>query len=182
MSIYFVRHGQTDWNKNGYLQGRSDVALNEEGIAQAKAAKEALQGIQIERIVCSPLLRTRKTAELINENWGLPIEEDERLVERGFGELEGKHREVWEQIDFWNWDERGYQMESLPQLFERVYQFLDELNEEAKDHHILVVAHGGVSIPYHCYFEDENRNTNLAELILKNCEIAKRESKQIARG
>lgn len=183
MSIYFVRHGQTDWNKDGYLQGQSDIELNEEGLRQAEIVKEALRDIPLDKLICSPLKRTRKTAEVISEGRHLPMIEDARLIERNFGELEGKHRSYWKDISFWELDsDAGHGIEPMEQLFDRIYRFLDEIIEEAVDRNILIVAHGGVSIPYQCYFDEANRERNLAELILKNCEIAKRESKKKIKG
>ena len=67
MKIYVIRHGQTDWNVAGKCQGRTDIELNETGIEQAKQAKEQLKNYNIDQIICSPLKRTRKTAEIINE-------------------------------------------------------------------------------------------------------------------
>ena len=68
-------------------------------------------------------------------------------------------------------------MESIDEVFHRVYDFLDDIMEEAMHQNILVVAHGGVSIPFQCYFDEENRKKDLISLILKNCEVAQRESK-----
>lgn len=178
MSIYFVRHGQTDWNKKGFLQGQSDIPLNETGIQQAKNVKELMKDIKIDHVYCSPLLRTRETAAIINENWNLSIMEDEQLLERNFGEIEGKHKDAFDFKSFWIWDqERNFGMELMEEVFDRVYEFLDRIQEEAVDHNILIVAHGGVSIPFQCYFDEENKKKELISLILKNCEVAKRESK-----
>ena len=67
MKIYVTRHGQTDWNVQGKTQGRADIELNEVGIKQAKQTKEELKNIDIDLIICSPLKRAKKTAEIINE-------------------------------------------------------------------------------------------------------------------
>lgn len=178
MSIYYVRHGQTDWNKLGYLQGQSDIPLNEEGIKQARQVRDALKQVHIDKIICSPLDRTRQTAAIINENHGLTIDKDERIKERYFGEVEGAHRNEIVFEDFWKWEKPVlYGMESIEELFQRVYSFLDDLMDEAINQNILVVAHGGVSIPFQCYFDEENRKKDLISLILKNCEVAQRECK-----
>lgn len=177
--IYFVRHGQTDWNKQGLLQGQSDIPLNEEGIAQAKQVGEWLKEIPIDKVYCSPLKRTRETANWIIADRGLVVSEDERLLERHFGELEGSHKSEWDFQSFWVLDTQAkYGMESVEDLFERVYRFLDMIQEEAIDHNILLVAHGGVSIPFQCYFNEEYKKKELTSLILKNCEVAQRESKK----
>lgn len=178
MSIYYVRHGQTDWNKLGYLQGQSDIPLNDEGIKQAQQVRDTMKQVRIDKIICSPLERTRMTASIINENYGLDIHEDERIKERYFGEVEGAHRNEIIFEDFWKWEKPlQYGMESIDELFNRVYSFLDDIMEEANDQNILVVAHGGVSIPFQCYFDEENRKKDLISLILKNCEVAQKESK-----
>ena len=178
MSIYYVRHGQTDWNKLGYLQGQSDIALNEEGTKQAKQVRDAMKQVHIDKIICSPLQRTRHTASIINENYGLEIHEDKRIIERYFGEVEGAKRKDIVFEDFWKWEKPvQYGMESIDEVFHRVYDFLDDIMEEAMHQNILVVAHGGVSIPFQCYFDEENRKKDLISLILKNCEVAQRESK-----
>ena len=63
--IYIVRHGQTEMNNRKALQGRSDVPLNETGIAQARAAAEKLTGIRFDRVYTSPLIRAIQTAKII---------------------------------------------------------------------------------------------------------------------
>ena len=94
MSIYYVRHGQTDWNKLGYLQGQSDIALNEEGIKQAKQVRDAMKQVHIDKIICSPLQRTRHTASIINENYGLEIHEDKRIIERYLEKLKVPNEKI----------------------------------------------------------------------------------------
>ena len=98
MKIYVIRHGQTDWNVAGKCQGRTDIELNETGIEQAKQAKEQLKNYNIEQIICSPLKRTRKTAEVIKENTNCSIITDERIIERECGTIEGTTRKEWNDI------------------------------------------------------------------------------------
>ena len=64
-SFLCIRHGTTDWNRQRRFQGRTDIPLNDEGIAQAHAAARRLQDVPIDIIVSSPLIRALRTAEII---------------------------------------------------------------------------------------------------------------------
>ena len=77
--IYIVRHGETDWNVLGKLQGSKDIPLNEKGIEQAKELREILKDVKFDIVFASPLQRTLKTAEIICDN---EIIKDERIIER----------------------------------------------------------------------------------------------------
>lgn len=94
MKIYVTRHGQTDWNVQGKTQERADIELNEVGIKQAKQTKEELKNIDIDLIICSPLKRAKKTAEIINEGRNIPIIFDDQIIERNFGEFEGEKKNL----------------------------------------------------------------------------------------
>ena len=61
--IYFVRHGQTEWNKIGRMQGRIDIELNNEGKQQAMIVREKLKGVKFDKVFSSPLKRAVETAE-----------------------------------------------------------------------------------------------------------------------
>lgn len=87
--FHFLRHGQTDWNREGRYQGTSDIPLNATGIAQAHAAAETLSGSGIQRIVSSPLIRALKTAAIVAERLAVPIHCDWSLRERNFGSFDG---------------------------------------------------------------------------------------------
>ena len=90
MKICLVRHGETDWNKEGRWQGREDIPMNEKGYAQVSAAGEALKGKGFTVIVTSPLQRARQTAEVIAKKTGIQkIEIDERLIESDLGDASG---------------------------------------------------------------------------------------------
>ena len=65
MKIYLVRHGETDWNQAGLLQGQTDIALNAQGLEQAREAAERLKEVPFEIAFCSPLIRAKRTAETI---------------------------------------------------------------------------------------------------------------------
>lgn len=88
MKIYTVRHGQTEWNKKGLYQGKTDVPLNEEGKKQATLVKEKLKDKKIDLIISSPLKRAKETAEIISDG-KIKIITDSLIVERGLGEYEG---------------------------------------------------------------------------------------------
>lgn len=89
MELYIIRHGETDWNKDKRLQGRSDTILNEYGIELAEITANALKDVRFDRIYSSPLKRAYQTAEIIRAERDLPIITDERLIEISFGEYEG---------------------------------------------------------------------------------------------
>lgn len=89
MKLYVTRHGQTDWNEQGRIQGKIDIPLNEQGRAQARKTRDLLAHTPFDVIITSPLQRAVETATIINEAHGVKQYEDERLSERGFGTWEG---------------------------------------------------------------------------------------------
>lgn len=175
MEIYLTRHGQTEWNVLKKIQGKVDIELNENGKEQAKQIGEKLKNTKIDLIICSPLKRAKETAEIINSYLNVPIIFDERISERSFGEFEGMNIETFDFNDLWNYTKNcnHNKVEPLHDLFKRVYQFLDEMKETYVCKNILIVAHGGISIPVTCYFEGISTPENVFPLCLKNCEIKK---------
>lgn len=96
-TVYFIRHGQTEWNVAGRLQGQTDIPINETGQGQALRNGATLAGLlsspQDFDFVCSPLSRTRETMEIIRRKLGLEptgARTDDRLKEIRFGKFEGK--------------------------------------------------------------------------------------------
>ena len=89
-SFFCMRHGVTDWNRQGLFQGRTDNALNDDGIAQAHAAAERLQAVSVGHVVSSPLLRALKTAEIVAAASSRNVTIDHGLIELDFGSFEGK--------------------------------------------------------------------------------------------
>lgn len=86
----FMRHGETDWNRDGLTMGVSDISLNETGRAQAKSGAARLAGRNLSAIWTSPLARTRETAEIVAGARGLPISTLYGLMERNWGIHEGR--------------------------------------------------------------------------------------------
>lgn len=186
MKVFVTRHGQTNWNALGKIQGKTDIELNETGKNQARETGEAIKNEHIDIIISSPLKRAKETAQIINKNFNVEIIDDERLMERGFGKSEGltkdeilalkeKHGQIY---DVWNYNANtGFNdIEKMQDFCARIYDFLDDVTEKYKDKNILIVAHGGVSVPIKCYF----MQYPLEKLInrdcmkgLKNCEVIK---------
>lgn len=99
--IYIVRHGQTDWNLQGRLQGSTNTPLNDTGREQARRAGASLgkmvgPGVVV---VSSPLDRARETADIISAQWDGDVHLDQRLVERDYGPWEGLSADEREQYD-----------------------------------------------------------------------------------
>jgi broad specificity phosphatase PhoE len=89
-SFICLRHGATDWNRQGLFQGRTDNPLNDDGIAQAHAAAEKLRAIELGQVVSSPLLRAVQTAEIVANMAARSVTLDQGLIELDFGSFEGK--------------------------------------------------------------------------------------------
>jgi probable phosphoglycerate mutase/uncharacterized phosphatase len=88
-SFCSLRHGATDWNRQGLFQGRTDNPLNEDGLRQANEAASMLRGAGISRIVASPLVRAARTAEIIADAIAVPLTIDAGIIEFDFGSFEG---------------------------------------------------------------------------------------------
>lgn len=154
MLLYVMRHGETDWNRFGKLQGRADIPLNEKGIALAEESAKGMRDIYFDRVISSPLLRARKTAEIISEGREIPFTVDERIQEISFGSYEGKRympkqgiidapemENFFEHPELYKHSPDG---ESLAELIARTGEFLQELvhTKEYEEETILVVCHG----------------------------------------
>ena len=89
MEIFMVRHGETEWNRQRRLQGRTDIPLNDAGLAEARRAAKALRDVNFDRIFTSPLQRARKTAEILRGSREIPVTAEALLIEVSFGVGEG---------------------------------------------------------------------------------------------
>jgi broad specificity phosphatase PhoE len=139
--FWFLRHGETEYNARGLSQGAIDVSLNDNGRAQAKAAAGLLAGKGIVSIVCSPMLRTRQTAAIVNEVLGLPITYDPAIREVIFGGMEGKPLSPW----FQGWIDGTYTPEGAESFAELVLRTGNALQTILPlPGPLLIVAHGGV--------------------------------------
>lgn len=154
-TLYFVRHGETDWNVEARLQGQRDVPLNDFGRVQAEEVGRRLRELVSHPedldYVASPLGRTRETMERLREAIGLhppAYRTDERLKELTFGNWEGL---TWKEVrerdpkgararDADKWGFVPPQGESYAMLAERVAPFLESLTRDS-----VVVSHGGVA-------------------------------------
>jgi alpha-ribazole phosphatase len=146
-SIIIVRHGRTEFNAAGRLQGRSDNPLDEVGLAQAEAVATYLapELLSDTLIVCSPLLRARQTATAIAEGVGASLEIDERWIELDYGAYEGLRQSevpsnVWRE---WRSDSNfaAPQGESLNQVQQRVADACVELAQRLDGRTAVVVSH-----------------------------------------
>lgn len=90
--FYFVRHGQTDWNRENKIMGHIDIPLNEVGIKQAQIVAKNITHIEISHIVSSPLKRAKQTAEIIAAALNKPITVIDELTQNALGILEGRHK------------------------------------------------------------------------------------------
>lgn len=138
--LIIVRHGRTEANASGLLVGRRvDPGLDDLGRRQAAALREVVGGA--ERVVCSPLRRTRETAAAL----GLPIEIDERWIEIDYGTFDGTPLRDLPAATWAEWRaDLGFTLgggESLAALGTRVRAAADDLLEESRQHDIVVVTH-----------------------------------------
>ena len=152
MKIYLVRHGETDWNQAGLLQGQTDIALNAQGLEQAREAAERLKEVPFEIAFCSPLIRAKRTAETIIGDRKITLTTDERLRELNFGPWEGVDIRTIRDAASQPFTNPGSYIppvgaESFAQLYHRSGEFVDQvlLPLEGTYETVLVVAHGGVN-------------------------------------
>ena len=154
-SLYIVRHGETDWNVKGLLQGQTDIPLNKTGEIQAEKLAKKLRSIEFAIIFSSDLLRAKRTAEIIALEKKIAVRTTKTLRERKFGRFEGKS---WETKEFQTLFEKYLKLstkqrfkmspyegnESDEELMSRFIPFIREVSVAYLEKNVLVVTHGGV--------------------------------------
>ena len=150
MKIFLVRHGETDYGKKHYTTGHIDVPLNETGKKQAQATAKFLIGRDITKIFSSSLSRASETAKIIASELGLPVIEDDGLMEHTSGKLDGVSlKEFFATMKrVGDFEEMVLQAGGEPwnEYKERVWNKFLEIVKENYDHeNILIVTHGGVT-------------------------------------
>ncbi|MCW4384873.1 histidine phosphatase family protein [Salinibacterium sp. SYSU T00001] len=143
MTIAFIRHGQTDWNAEGRMQGGSDIPLNDVGREQAREAASVLVDGGWDVIVSSPLSRARETAAIIADGIELELGRSyEQLIERNYGEGEGLTRDEIESR--WGSVQKTPGMETLDSVVGRGTAALQQISEEYAGRNVVVVCHGTI--------------------------------------
>src|SRR5688500_14817514 len=144
LTLLLVRHGQSEWNVAGRMQGQTPhPPLTDLGHTQAAAAARELVALRPGALVSSDLLRATQTAEHCARVTGLPVVTAAELREQGYGVLEGRpSRELWDVVDWTDphWAAEGG--ESLAQLHGRVASFLSDLRAEPPADVVALVTHG----------------------------------------
>jgi broad specificity phosphatase PhoE len=134
-TLLLVRHGETDWNAEGRLQGHTDRPLNDVGRRQAAALAQRLADDGIDTVSASDLARARETAEILAERLGLPVATDPDLRERNWGNWEGLTGSERDRVD--------YVGEERDAHGERVIRAVRRIAEQHPGERIVVVTHGG---------------------------------------
>lgn len=156
MKLYVIRHGNTDSNRLDIYNGKLlNEDINNIGIKQAQEASKKIKNLNLDLIICSPLLRTRHTCDIINSN-KIKVIYDDRIEERNCGVLTNT------KID---------NLETVPELFKRVNLFLDEIKKKYSGQNILLVTHGGVARAIHFYFNELPEDGQVEKYLPDNCEI-----------
>ena len=151
LELILVRHGETDSNKKGTYLGWTDIELNELGLQQANCVRDKLRGTAVNAIISSPLIRAKRTAEIINETFKLHISYADELKERNFGLWDDlTYQEIVEKYPqeqaLWSKDWINYSVpegESSMEAYLRIAGYIDGLVTEKTDGVVLIVTHLG---------------------------------------
>jgi broad specificity phosphatase PhoE len=134
-TLLLVRHGETDWNAAGRLQGHTDRPLNDYGRKQARELADRLADDDIDAVYASDLARARETAEILGARLGLPVVIDPDLREKNWGSWEGLTSDERAHIEF--------EGESTEDHRERVLRAVQRIVEAHPGERVIVVTHGG---------------------------------------
>lgn len=168
--IYFVRHGETDFNLFNISQGQMNTSLNRTGLKQAKEVVEKFKDIKIDYIFSSTLNRAVQTAEEINKIYNLPIIFDQRLVEMSKGNLQGNINSQKKYDKFYK-NPHKFGGETKLDVYTRVKAFWDDI-QKYKGKNILIVSHGVIYRFFKfCYENKDFKKEDVLRDKIDNCEI-----------
>lgn len=177
MKLYLTRHGQTDWNIEMRAQGRKDMPLNDTGRAQAMALRDRIKNTQFDVVYSSPLKRAAETAQIaVGDRYNILY--DDRLLERSFGDFEGKVVRSWSElveginIDDLTLEEIPGGVESVNSMLTRASDFVEYLKQKYNDDTtILVVGHGAMSKAFDWILSAHDKSDVFGAAHLGNAEV-----------
>ena len=145
MILYVVRHGETEKNKYGLIQGQTECDLSKNGIEKAKELIPIVRNLKIDVVISSPLKRAYDTASIITEG-KYPINIDDRMIERNWGLCEGASIDDVDTVKCWNFflntGDNG--IEKVQDLLKRVSEFLEDIKNKYPDKNVLVASHSAI--------------------------------------
>ena len=176
--IYIVRHGQTDFNKQGRYMGRTDLSLNFVGRQQAMELAKEVKKLKIGFVVSSPLKRAMETAEIIKPN-ELKVIVNSHFIERSFGVYEGltKDEAKKEFPDLYKrnitrvFNNAPLNGETIKEVQERVFNGLDEIKKNYQDKNILIITHAFVAKVINKYFNPNISEQDFFSFVLQTANI-----------
>ena len=168
MRVFITRHGESEWNQLGLLQGRFDSHLSTHGQHQAKALSKQVKNLNIQVVATSPLQRAKHTAETCQQACNSDLIVIDQLSERDFGVWQGKKIvELEQQHGLFSHPNTSIPEAEEPHICsERFHQALIELNQQYGNKNVLVVSHGEV-IRNFMHFALKLEKS----IILDNCQV-----------
>lgn len=148
-TLFLIRHAESEANRQRILASRLPYPLTDAGKADADLiARELKERVRIDRIISSPLVRARETAESFVQSFELPLEEDRRITEQDLGIFKGMSYDEVKKKNFyetnplkrWNWIPEGGG-ESYSMIADRIVSFFRDLENSPHDENILIVTH-----------------------------------------
>lgn len=170
MKITLIRHGETEYNRQKRIQGKSNIMLNDKGRRMVHQLKDRMKHEHYDICFSSPLIRAMETAMILVGD-KVEIIRDSRLIERNLGNMEGKTIEYYDPKKYWNYSlnccDEG--VEKIKDLFQRCKNFISYLEENYPDKNILVVSHGATIRAFHHLLHHTDLNSNLLDFKIGNC-------------
>ena len=172
MKLVVLRHGETIQNEKRVVQGITDSELTERGIKEIEKLRPIIMKKKIDRIISSPLKRAYRTAEIISDG-RLPINKDDRLIERNWGLTEQIDIDKVDRVNCWNYylNTKENSIEPIQDFMKRIGEFLWDLKIKHDDETILIVAHSAVSRAIYYYVNGIPDDGDMTKLEISNLEI-----------
>lgn len=172
MILYLVRHGETNKNKYGLIQGITEADLSEKGIEDAKKLQDLVASLDVDVVISSPLRRALDTAKIITNN-KYPINIDDRIIERDWGLCEGASIDEVDTVKCWNFsiNTKDNAIECVQDFMKRISEFLEEIRIKYKDKKVLVVSHSAVLRAMHYAINGIPEDKDMSKIDIPNLRI-----------
>lgn len=179
MKLYLIRHGQTDWNVAGKIQGSTDIPLNDTGRKQAACLAKGMEGRRVSRVFSSTLSRAYETAQAIGNSQKVPVHRLRELEEVNYGDWEGlTMEEIAEKYpkELEQWYLSPVEVappggETQTQVYERCKRAVDLIMGQA-DGDVAVVSHGATVVFLLEYLLQDSRTEEDEDIIVGNASIS----------